>query len=342
VLTSGRGPLVADLEMHHVLTIPLRHLVTPISPVRDVVSLLQIRSVLKHLRPDLLAVHMSKASVLGRIAGRLLGIPVVFTAHGWSFTPGIRPLEAAVYRRIEQFVGPLARKIITVSEFDRRLALQARVAHASRLVTVHNGIPDIASDLHADPARSPPRLIMVARFDPQKDHTTLLRALAGLKEHAWELDLVGDGELRREAESLVTMSGIGNRVRFWGERLDVHELLAQAQIALLVTNYEGFPLSILEAMRAGLPLVASSVAGITESVHDGVTGYLIPRGDSELLRDRIRRLVTTPSLRVQMGSAGRMRYERQFTLDRMVAKTLEVYREIRGSSSSDHTRNALL
>jgi glycosyltransferase involved in cell wall biosynthesis len=131
-------------------------------------------------------------------------------------------------------------------------------------------------------------------------------------------------------------------VRFWGERLDVHELLAQAQIALLVTNYEGFPLSILEAMRAGLPLVASSVAGVTESVHDGVTGYLIPRGDSELLRDRIRRLVTTPSLRVQMGSAGRMRYERQFTLDRMVARTLEVYREIRGSSSSDHTRNALL
>jgi glycosyltransferase involved in cell wall biosynthesis len=328
VITSGSGPFVDELHAQQTPTIILRHLSAPIGPVRDLRALREIRAVLMHLRPDLVASHSSKAGILGRLAGRSLRIPVVFTAHGWAFTPGIPPLQAAVYRQIERLVGPLSSKIITVSEFDRRLALDARIVTEDGVVTVHNGMPDVPLRLRADPGRTPVRLVMVARFEPQKDHPTLLRALAGLKDHPWELDLIGDGPLMGQAESLAATLGIGGRVRFLGQRMDVDQILAQVQVSLLVSNWEGFPLSILEAMRAGLPVVASSVGGIGESVRDEESGYLVPRGDVELLRDRIRRLLESPALRARLGGRGRTRYEQHFTLTHTVTKTLAVYRDV--------------
>jgi glycosyltransferase involved in cell wall biosynthesis len=328
VITSGRGPLIDELRARNIPTILLRHLTVPIGPVRDLRALREIRAVVKQVRPDLLAVHSSKAGILGRIAGRSLRIPVLLTAHGWNFTPGIPPVSAAMYRRIERWFGPLASKIITVSEFDRRLALSAGITTEDRLVTVHNGMPDVPPALRADPARTPVRLVMIARFEPQKDHATLLRALAGLLDHTWELDLVGDGPLMAQMRSLATELGMIDRVRFLGQRTDVDQILANAQASLLATNWEGFPRSILEAMRAGLPVVASSVAGIDESVRDGETGYLVPRGGVELLRERVRRLLSDPALRVRLGTNGRAYYEQHFTLAHTVRNTLAVYRDI--------------
>ena len=102
---------------------------------------------------------------------------------------------------------------------------------------------------------------MVARFGAQKDHPTLLRALAGLLDQPWEIDLIGDGEHMAQTQVLAGELGLANRMNFLGQRRDVDELLARAQVSILATNWEGFPLSILEAMRAGLPVVATEVAG---------------------------------------------------------------------------------
>jgi glycosyltransferase involved in cell wall biosynthesis len=328
VITSGSGPFIDGLRAQQTPTIVLRHLGVPIDPARDLRALQEIRAVLRDLRPDLVTAHSSKAGVLGRLAGRSLRIPVVLTVHGWSFTPGIPALQAAVYRQIERCVGPLASRIITVSEFDRQLALAARVAAEERVVTVHNGMPDVPLELRADPARTPPRLVMVARFGPQKDHLTLFRALAGLQGLAWELDLIGDGPLMGQMASVAATLGIGGRVRLLGQRTDVDQILAQAQISLLVSNWEGFPLSILEAMRAGLPVVASAVGGVGESVVDEETGYLVPRGSADQLRDRLGRLLVSPAERVRLGARGRARYEQLFTLGHTVAKTLAVYQDV--------------
>jgi glycosyltransferase involved in cell wall biosynthesis len=328
VITSGSGPFIDDLRRLGIPVRVLRHLSVPIHPLRDLRALREIRAALTELRPELLATHSSKAGILGRLAGRSLRVPVVFTVHGWAFTPGVPPLHAAVYRQVERLVGPLASKIITVSEFDRRLGLAARIAGEDRLVTVHNGMPDVPDNLRADPRRTPVRLVMVARFGAQKDHPTLFRALAGLQNHAWELDLIGDGPLRGEMASLAAGLGLGGRVRFLGQRSDVDQILADAQVSLLATNWEGFPLSVLEAMRAGLPVVASSVGGIGESVRDEENGYLVPRGDVELLRDRIERLLASPDLRARMGTKGRTRFEQEFTLDHSVNRTLAVYRDV--------------
>jgi glycosyltransferase involved in cell wall biosynthesis len=330
VITSGEGPILDQLRARQVPVVSLKYLSRSIHPVRDPLALQEIRSAVRELRPDLVSIHMAKAGVLGRLAVQPLAIPVVFTAHSWAFTTGIPPLQAALYRRIEKSLGHLARKIITVSNFDRDLALQAGIAAEDRLITVHNGMPDVQPGLRADPARMPPRLVMVARMDAQKDHPTLLRALAGLQEYPWELDLVGDGPSKSRVELLAAELGIGGRVHFKGQRMDVAEILAGAQCSLLISKWEGFPRAILEAMRAGLPVVATSAGGSDEAVSDGETGYIVPCGAVEVLRDRIRRLVTAPDLRVRMGLAGRSRYEQHFTLELMLTRTLAVYREVLG------------
>jgi glycosyltransferase involved in cell wall biosynthesis len=336
VITSGSGTFIDDLRSRGIPVKVLRNLAVPIHPLRDLRALREIRAALTELRPDLIAAHSSKAGILGRIAGRSLRVPVVFTVHGWAFTPGVPPLHATIYRQAERLVAPLATRFITVSEFDRQLGLAARIAGADRMVTVHNGMPDIAEHRRADPGRSPVRLVMVARFGAQKDHPTLFRALAELRHHAWELDLIGEGPLMGEMQSLAVELGLGGRVQFLGQRTDVDRILSEAQISLLVTNWEGLPLSILESMRAGLPMIASSVGGIDESVADEETGYLVPRGDAVRLRDRIERLLISPQLRVRLGTNGRARYERDFTLTHSVNRTLDVYRDVlaRAAASS--------
>src|SRR5215217_4598396 len=127
VITSGSGPFLQDLRALHIPVVVLRYLAAPISPLQDFRALQEIQATLQSLQPDVLATHSSKAGILGRIVARRLRMPVVFTVHGWSFTPGIAPPRAALYRLIERLAAPLSSKIITVSEFDRRLALEAGI-----------------------------------------------------------------------------------------------------------------------------------------------------------------------------------------------------------------------
>jgi glycosyltransferase involved in cell wall biosynthesis len=328
VIAGGSGAFTDSLRAQGIPTYSLPHLVAPIRPVHDFRGLRQIHAALEKIQPDLLSTHSSKAGILGRIAGRSLEIPVIFTAHGWAFTPGVPKLRAALYQRIERMAGGLASRIITVSEFDRQLALSRRIASENQIVTVHNGMPDIPAERRADPSRSPVRLVMVARFEGQKDHRTLLHALGGLRQYPWELDLIGDGPLKPEIAALGESLGLRDRIRFLGQVLDVEARLAGAQAFLLISNWEGFPRSILEAMRAGLPVVASAVGGIDESVHDGESGFVVQRGDTVGLRSRIERLLLDPGLRQRLGAAGRTRYERDFTLARTVEETLAVYRGV--------------
>jgi glycosyltransferase involved in cell wall biosynthesis len=328
VVTSGSGAYTEGLLAAGVPTITLGTLGVAINPLRDLRAFQEVRSLLKRLRPDLVSTHSSKAGILGRLAARSLGIPVIFTAHGWAFTSGIPRRQAFVYGWIERLAAPLASKIITVSEFDRQLALARGVVSSDKVVTIHNGMPDVGPELRADPSRSPVRLAMVARFEPQKDHTTLFHALAGLMHEAWCLDLIGDGPLLPEAKELTRQLGLADRIQFWGQRMDVAAHLAESQVALLISNWEGFPRSILEAMRAGLPVISSAVGGTAESVREGETGFTIRRGDVEGLRQRLQQLLGDPDLRARMGRCGRQRYEQHFTLSHTVEKTLAIYREI--------------
>lgn len=328
VLVGGEGPVTEALRAAGIPYRPLRRLVRPIHPLWDALAVCEVRRVLGQLRPDLLSSHSSKAGWVGRVAGRSLGIPTLFTAHGWAFTEGVPSGRSLVAILAEKLAGPLADRIITVSENDRRLALRYRLAPPERIITVYNGMPDVPPALLADPAAEPPRVAMVARFDLPKDQALLIKALTGLREMPWTLDLIGDGPRLAGVRELAAGRGLAERVRFLGNRRDVAELLAQAQLFVLTTDWEGFPRSILEAMRAGLPVVASDVGGVREAVADGETGFLVPRGDAGTLRERLARLLADPVLRRRMGEAGRRRYEASFTFEHMFRKTLAVYEEV--------------
>jgi glycosyltransferase involved in cell wall biosynthesis len=165
---------------------------------------------------------------------------------------------------------------------------------------------------------------MVARFTNQKDHAIVLQALQGI-EHNVQIILVGDGPTRPRIERLAEQLGISDRVKFFGWRDDVHEILASANIYVLASNWEGLPICLLEAMRAGLPIVASDVGGVREVIVDGETGFLVDRGDGAMLRDKLQRLLSDPELRNKMGKAGRKRYLEHFTVERMLDQTLQVY-----------------
>ena len=230
VVTGGTGLFVDMLRAERVPTTILRHLILPIHPVHDALALREIHRALATLRPDLVAAHSSKAGILSRIAARMLGIPVILTAHGWNFTPGIASAPAYMYRQFERWAGPLTSKIIAVSEYDRQLALQAGIVAEEKVVTVYNGMGDIGPELRAQPGQTPVRLVMVARFGAQKDHPTLLRALAGLLDLPWEIDLIGDGELMAQTQALAAELGLSNRIHFLGQRRDVDLLLARAQV----------------------------------------------------------------------------------------------------------------
>ena len=335
IVLSGRGDRFPNyLKERGIPFHCIRNLQRSVGPFQAVKAVLEIRQLLREVRPDIVSTHSTSAGVLGRIAARSLGIPALFTAHGWGFTKGHPWSQRLVFWLVEWVTAPLASRIITVCDSDFRAAERSCLTRKERLVAIPNAMPDIQDSLRARPEKSPPRIVMVARMAEQKDHSTLLRALAQLSDLDWQLELVGDGPLLPGLKELAASLGIASRIRFAGYRTDVAERLADGQIFVLASNWEGFPRSILEAMRAGLPVIASDVGGVRESVREGETGFVVPRGNVDVLRDRLRVLIVSPMQRNQMGAAGRASYERRFSLERLVAETTAVYDSVLAQSGS--------
>jgi glycosyltransferase involved in cell wall biosynthesis len=189
--------------------------------------------------------------------------------------------------------------------------------------------PKSVFDTIKDESEQPFRIVMPARFQAPKDHETLIKALKPLKNLNWELHLLGDGtETLAQVKKLTQECGLMGKVNFGGYVEDIKEQLSEADLCILISHSEGFPLSILEAMSLDLPIIASNVGGIGEQVIDGYNGFLIQRYDVQNLTDKIKLLMNNPTLRREMGENSRTFYEKEFKLDKMVDKTLAVYQSI--------------
>lgn len=325
------GPLTEQAKECGAQVHIIPNLIRSVNPFSDLTAVRQCVALAKRIQPDLIHAHSSKAGVVGRLAGRLTGIPTIFTAHGWGFSPGVPRLRRLIASRVEKAMAPLSAKIICVSDFDFKLALDYGVGNKKSLCSVHNGIsPNVEAETKSETdfrAVQPPRLIMVARFSEQKDQTTLIKALAGLQDD-FHLDLVGSGPKLEACRTLAQSLGLGEKISFLGDRSDVEALLRNSQCFVLSTNYEGLPISILEAMRAGLPVVATDVGGIAESVENNVSGILVPPQDEEALCRALKRLIKAPELRVALGQQGQRKFQSEFTLQQMLDNTGETYQEV--------------
>jgi glycosyltransferase involved in cell wall biosynthesis len=332
LVTGEEGFLANEARALGITVFVVPQLVPQVSLRMDWRAVRALYQVIRAYKPDLVHAHSSKAGLIGRVAASLAKVPSVFTAHGFAFTE-----NAGVMRRIlaisgEWIAARLGGAVIAVSDYDSDLAVRCRVLSPNQVSVIHNGLPDMS--FRATPAAGlQVNIVMVARFAPPKAHDSVLRALSGLHVD-FKLWFIGDGPSIARVRADSIKFGLSERVLFMGTRSDVPELLSKAHIFVLASEYEGLPISILEAMRAGLPVVASDVGGTRECVRNHHNGFLVQRGDAEGLRARLSELIASCTLRERMGQAGRKLFEEEFTEAAMIQKSIRVYEAALGKGHS--------
>ncbi|BDS05314.1 glycosyl transferase family 1 [Oceaniferula spumae] len=326
-LAFGGGCALSDDEVKGVELHCIESLLREISPVKDFRATRELYHLITTINPDLVATHSTKAGVLGRLAAARAKVCNVHTVHGWSVNFSGNPLKRFVYKQIESRVHRLADGIICVCEYDHGHAKKLGF-DTNKLTVIYNGRPDTnVTETGYEPPTDHVRIVSIGRMAWPKQPEQLLRYLA--KDTTTQLDLLGDGPREEEVKNLAKELGVDDRVVFHGHVDRIYPLLAQAHIFALVSDWEGFPMSTLEAMAAGLPTVVSAVGGAPEAISEGVTGFTIPRGDEDTLHRRLEELVNDEAQRQRLGRAARDKYLQQFRLETMVEKTLEFYLKCR-------------
>jgi len=334
------GPLARACDQLGVAYHHVEHLRRDLDLWHDIAALRELRLLVGRIAPDLVQLNSSKAGALGRAAFIFAPTPVIFTAHGWSFAPS--GMGAGAYKHVERLLAPLADAIVCVSEWDRQLALDAGVGARDRLHVIHNGLEIPRSPPRRGPWPKRPILACVARLSPQKDVPLLLRCLAKPELESWRAIILGDGPDRRLTEDLAESLQLGDRVRFVGEQDDVKERLAACDALALPSNWEGFPFATLEAMAAGLPIVASRVGGVPEQVIDGETGYLVERGDGAGFAAALLRLHRDPDRARRMGTSGHAYARKHFDVKPMASRYDELFRTLAGAEARQERRPGAL
>lgn len=303
----------------------------PIAPDRAP-SLADVRTFVSLLamvrRADLVHAHSSKAGFLVRLAAICVGRSgrCIFTPHGWSFW-AFSGGTSHFYASLERIAARWCARIIAVSNYERDAGLAQGIGRPGQYVVVANGIE--TARFAADPVPVPGRIVMVARLDAPKLPVLAIEAIALVRQRhpGATLELVGDGPLRAESQARANALGLGDGVRFLGQRGDVPTLLAGASVALHASRYEGSPLTVMEAMAAGVPIVATAAGGMDELVREGETGFVTPF-DAQAIADRIVELLDDPAKAAAMGDVGRQRARLLYDRRNMAAATYAEYEKL--------------
>ena len=317
--------IAAGVPVH---TVPLPRGLDPVKLVR---STLEMAAWFRQMRPDIVHTHCTVPGVVGRLAARLAGVPVVMhTVHGFWFHDASPALERMVGVGVESFVGRFTDLLLSQNHADIEQALRHRIVPRDRVRHVGNGITLARFPLAAPRAEAEvPVIVCVARFEPVKNHEQLLEAARLLMAQGvrFELRLIGGGEGQARCEALVREWGLAAHVRFLGYRDDIAQQLADSDIAVLTSRKEGIPRAALEAMAAGRPVVATRVTGTREVVRDGETGLLVGIDDAPALAAALARLLADPAERTRMGLCGREVVEAEFDEAEIVRRIERAYRE---------------
>ncbi|MCZ2496970.1 glycosyltransferase [Xylophilus sp. Kf1] len=295
-------------------------------------TVLALRRLALRTRPDVLVAHGFSEHIWGRYAGLLARVPqLVHVEHNSRerYTRWRLWQSRWLARRTAAIVG------VSHGVQARLLALGFP---AERCVAIPNGI-----DLGRFPreallpwAEREPVICMASRFGRQKDHGTLVGALAELAGRGLHprLDLAGGGKARMAGQlrSRVAALGLSSQVRFLGSVSDLPQRLVRQQVFVLSTHYEGMPLALCEAMAAGCACIATDVVGAREVIVDGQTGLLVPENDPVALADAIQRLLQDGALAARLGAAARLQAEQSFGADRMLERYRRLFEGLRPGS----------
>lgn len=300
--------------------------------VRGGTRIPRIAHALRRERPALFHAHLNwpLGCTGGVLAAALAGVPTVATVQLWTELPRARsiPLQrraaTAAVARYVAVSGDTARKLR--SEFGVAEEQVRVVPNGIRVETMEGARPDPALRAEIAGSADRPLVLTAARLDRQKGHRFLLEAAVRIPEATFAL--AGDGPDRAELEALARELGVADRVAFLGRRHDVPRLLASCDLFVLPSLWEGLPLSVLEAMAAGVPVVATSIGGTDEVVRDGETGVGVPPGDSPALAAAVRRLLGDPAEARRLAAGGRRLVRERYSAAAMADGVQRVYTEV--------------
>jgi glycosyltransferase involved in cell wall biosynthesis len=330
------GPLLdaPRAEGFRVVPVPFARSLNPFAQARALVALVAL---MRREKPDLVHAHMPISGLLARAAARIAGVPrIAYTCHGFLFNQPGPAWRRALSLTLERAAGRVTDTFLTVSEEEAEDA--RRLGIHPRAVAVGNGRDPAL--FHPDPAsREAVRaelgaaegdcvVLALSRLVRHKGYPELLEATECLPAHC-RLWVVGERLASDHGEDLSpyfarASAALGSRLTLLGYRHDVARLLAAADVFCLPSHFEGLPMSVIEAMLCGLPVVATDIRGPREQVVDGETGLLVPPGHSPPLAAALARLALDPGLRARMGKAGRARALARYDEARVVGRTLDL------------------
>jgi glycosyltransferase involved in cell wall biosynthesis len=311
----------------------------------DVLSIRMLHNIIKNERFEVVHTHGVRAGLVGRLAAKIDGGPVmVHTCHTMAEDlvrgkGALARIKKSIYSISEAKLSSFTGKVVTVSDDLKRRSMDCGIA-GRKLVTIHSGVDlsqyDILEDKrHARGHIGVPkecRLVgTVARFTPQKNLLDFIRAAKIISRDHDDVmfALVGDGPENENLKLECQRLGIAHKTVFTGFCRDISKILPSFDVFMLSSLWEGHPLSVLEAMAAGVPVVATRVTGIAETIVEGETGYTADVSDVEGLADASMRLLSLPPEKLYgMGQAGRDKAIREFGLDRMISEIEQIYIEL--------------
>jgi glycosyltransferase involved in cell wall biosynthesis len=304
----------------------------------DVFAALHLLRMLWFYKPALLHIHDPRSGAVGRMIAKVLNIPVVYTVHLPSYYY-VTGLKQRLYQLIERLLNKgFTDRIIYVSHSAYDEAIRDRIASKQQSLVIENGIDLRAYTKPVDCAAVRKALnvpvevavfCFVGRFTEQKGIDVLLHAVTEIQNQhtVFRVWLVGDGPLRAELEEWVAKENLSSIVQFLGYRSDIPAILQASDVFVLPSRYEAMPISLLEAMAAGLPCVVTNVGDNAKVVEDGITGIVVPPENPEALATALRKMLAEPEMRRAMGEAARKKAQ-QYSVERMAARIAEVYEEL--------------
>lgn len=321
------GGFFADKLVKEGIDVKVLH----ISTSRNPLSIYKLYRLLKSHKFDIIHTHAYSAGTIGRISAFLAGVPVIIS-HNHS----VYGYYHKYYHFVEWLLSLITDSVICISEVVNRFANEAQRINFRKLITIHNGIDDVCA------------VTEKRCFDLRKElgipiHHSVIGTIAHLEEHkgleylleaaslllALRRDIsfliVGEGALKRTLKKLCINLKIEKNVIFAGERSDIPEILFSIDIFVLPSLREGLPLTILEAMACGKPVIATNVGGVSEVVKNGVSGILVPPGDPEAIHGAMIELLGDTEKMNKIGSEGKRICNENFNSRIMVEKIEDLY-----------------